>query len=922
MHQKTPSQLLKLLKTNLDGLPQSEIKLRQKQYGKNQITAKRRKPLIIQFLEEFKDLMVIILIIAAILAAIAGEKVDASVILFIVAVNALIGFVQKFKAEKALEALKNMIQPHAKVIRDGRKKIVDARELVPGDILILEEGDQVSADARLIEEIDLEANESTLTGESRPVKKTVDSMDKKNINLDERQNMLFMGTTITKGHGKAIIVNTGMNTMFGQIAHLTTSTKKDKSPLEKELLRTGVFVGKITLVISTILFLTGYFLQGEKFVDTLLFATSVAVAAVPEGLPATITIALALGVQRLAKKNAIVKQLSSVETLGSTTVICTDKTGTLTKNEMTVREIFIPNYNIQVHGVGYNPTGALHITGTNVKISLADAPDDTEDDFEDFNLKSLATNNLELHRNLELLSGAATLCNNSSLVEEKEKWKIIGDPTEGALLTASEKMGFEITKLNQRWKRKLEIPFNSERKMMSVICEAKLTKEAHVFTKGATTEVLKNCTHVLINGHVEELTAKLKKQVNDNNDRMAKKALRVLAFAYREMPKEKTYRRQGTETKMVFIGLMGMIDPPRPEVAKAVALTHQAGIKTYVITGDYGVTAEAIARQVGIVTGKNLRIVQGVELQTLSEPRLSKIIRDNDEIIFSRVSPEHKLKIVSVLKKHGEIVAMTGDGVNDAPALKRADIGVAMGISGTDVSKEASNMVLVDDSYGTIVTAIEEGRKIYQNLRKFVFYIFSCNIGELVTVFAAIILQMPPPLTAVLILCVDLGTDVLPALALGVDNADPDTMSNPPRNPKEKILKRDFVTHFVYLGLFIGAIVTTYFYVALHEKEVSYLEASTSAFVLLVFIQMWNAINARSAQHSIFKLGIFSNKYLLGAIAISVFTVFGMVEIPFIQNLIGTTHLSPLSWLSIIAVSSSVFIIEETRKLIFKLKKA
>ncbi len=922
MHRKTQTELLKLFKTSLNGLKATEIRSRQKEYGRNQLKVKKRKPLVIQFLEEFKDLMVIILILAATLAWIAGETIDASVILFIVGLNAIIGFVQKFKAEKALEALKNMIQPHAKVIRDGREKIIDARDLVPGDILIIEEGDQISADARLIEEIDLEANESTLTGESTPVKKTTEAIDKKHINLDEHQNIVFMGTTVTKGHGRAIVIRTGMETMFGQIAHLTTATKKDISPLEKELLRIGVFVGKITLVISIVLFLTGYFIQGEKLIDTILFATSVAVAAVPEGLPATITIALALGVQRLAKKNAIVKQLSSVETLGSTTVICTDKTGTLTKNEMTVKEIFIPQYNIRVHGVGYNPKGALHITGTNVKISLATTPDNEEDDFDDHNLESLANNNIELHNALELLGTASALCNNASLVEDKGKWKIIGDPTEGALLTASEKMGFETAKLTQKWKRKLEVPFNSERKMMSVISEKKLNKTAHVFTKGATTEVLKDCTHILIHGQKEELTPKLRKQIKDNNERMAKNALRVLAFAYKEVPKEKTYRRKEAEEELIFIGLMGMIDPPRPEVAEAVKLTHQAGIKTYVITGDYGVTAEAIARQVGIVTTKNPRIVRGAELQTLSEPRLSKIIKDNEEIVFSRVSPQHKLKIVAVLKKHGEIVAMTGDGVNDAPALKRADIGVAMGIAGTDVSKEASNMVLTDDSYGTIVTAIEEGRKIYQNLRKFIFYIFSCNIGELTTVFAAILLKMPAPLTAILILCVDLGTDVLPALALGIDKEDPDTMKTPPRNPKENILQKNFIIHFVYLGLFIGGLVTIYFYFVLNGDNSSYLKASTSAFALLVFVQMWNAINSRSMRHSIFNLGFFSNPYLLGAIAISILTVFAMVEIPFIQTLLGTTHLSGTEWLTIIVASSSVFVLEEIRKLIFKLKKA
>ena len=866
------------------GLKTSQIKDLQAKYGLNIIKPKGKKPLIIQLFEEFKDVMIGILIVAAILAYIGGEKVDGTVILGIVILNALIGFFQKYKAEKAVEALKKMIEPHAKVIRDGTEKIIEAKDLVPGDLIILEEGDQVGADAKVIEEIELEINESTLTGESQPVKKDIEPKDKKHLNLDEQTNTVFMGTIITKGRGKAIVLRTGMDTMLGKIAHLTASTKKDKSPLEKELARIGIFAGKITIALSLILFATGYFIQGQKFVETLLFATSVAVAAVPEGLPATITFALALGVKSLAKKNAIMKQLSSVETLGSTTVICTDKTGTLTKNEMTVKEIFVFGYSIKVDGVGYEPKGSLSST----KVDL------------------------------EKLCLGAILCNNSRLIQENDLWKIIGDPTEGALITVAAKAGFDFNKISNQWKREYEFPFSSERKMMTVIAKNKYEKNALALSKGAPNIILEKCTHILKNGKVEDLTREDVREIENNNDKMCEEAKRVLAFAYRETTKEKKYEEKNIEEEMVFVGLMGMIDPPRPEVANAVKMTQKAGIKTYIITGDYGATASAIARQIGMIKSKKVRIITGAELDTLSEPRLSKIMKENPEIIFSRVSPEHKLKIISVLKKHGEVVAMTGDGVNDAPALKRADIGVAMGIAGTDVSREASNMVLADDSFGTIVTAVEEGRKIYDNLKKFILYVFSCNIGELITVFAAIILNIAPPLTAILILCVNLGTDVLPAIALGADKADPDIMEKSPRNPKEKILKRNFIAHFTYLGILIGGITTAYYFVLLrmyNGDTNAYLKASSSAFALLVLIQMWNALNARSAKYSVFKIGFLKNKNLLGAILISVLIVLALIEIPTLQNLVGTTHLSTTEWLIIFALSSTIFIIEEFRKL-------
>ena len=745
MHRKTRTQLFRLFKTTENGLSSSEAKTRLTKYGHNELIAKKKKPLWLSFLEEFTDLMVIILIVAAAIAGLAGEPTDAGVILFIVLLNAIIGFVQKFKAEKALEALQNMLSPHAKVLRNGKILEIKAKFLVPGDIILISEGDSVPADARLLEENELNVDESALTGESVPVHKQTEAIDKKTLHLDEHQNILFMGTSITHGTGHALIIRTGMETEFGKIANLTQTTVKDKSPLQKELHKIGIFVGKITLAISGLLLATGLLIQGKSFVETFLFATSVAVAAVPEGLPATITIALAIGVQRLAKKRAIVKKLSSVETLGSTTVICSDKTGTLTKNQMTVTAAYVNGTLLSITGTGYSPKGEWSSPSTNA---------------------------------IEQLCQTATLCNNAHHSKRKNRWGIIGDPTEGALLVATAKNKIKPENILKNFKRLQELPFDSERKMMTTIDRHLKSKKVTAHLKGAPDQVLKICTHILENGEIIKLTAVKKREILKQNDAMAKQALRVLGFASRELKLgHKQYNKTLIEKKMVFMGLMGMIDPPRPEVYDAVKKAHLAGIKIYVITGDYGATAHAIARKLNIVQTPNVKVITGEDLNKLTERNLLKLLKQkNYELIFARVSPEHKLKIVRALKKQGEIVAMTGDGVNDAPALKRADIGVAMGITGTDVSKEAADMILVDDSFGTIVTAIEEGRTIYQNLKKFVFYIFSCNIGELVTVFTAILLNIPAPLTAVLILAVDLGTDVLPAIALGVDPSEPGIM--------------------------------------------------------------------------------------------------------------------------------------------------
>jgi potassium/sodium efflux P-type ATPase len=930
MHTKTIDQIYKELNTTAEGLSSSGAASRLEKYGLNELKVKKRSPWWVYFLQEFTDLMVVILIIAALIAAFAGEWRDATVILFIVFINAIIGFIQKFKAEKAIEALKKMVAPTAIVIRDGKQRQIEARMLVPGDIIILNEGDKITADARVIEQNELETQEAALTGESANVPKHAETQEE--ISAGERSNFVYMGTDVAHGNGKAIVIATGMETKFGNIAKLTTTTKKDKSPLQKELFRIGIFVGKVTFVISAILILTGIFIQKQAFVHSFLFATSVAVAAVPEGLPATVTIALALGVQRLAKKNSIIRQLSSVETLGSTSHICTDKTGTLTRNEMTVKEAYFDNYSAQIGGAGYRPWGAILIKGKDKRTYMIGDLDSNETEFNKRyeQLEKLKRDETPLYNALEAMSAIGVLCNNAKL--DEEAYSMIGDPTEGSLLTFARKVGFKFDDFLNKLDKVYEHSFDSTRKRMSTIYKGKETGKHHLYMKGAPDSVLETCDRIMINGRIMNLDDQTREKILHENENMAKRALRVIGFAYRDIEAAKKYETKESEKNMIFVGLVGMIDPPRHDVKMAVEMAKKAGIKVYIITGDHGLTAEAIAKQVGLVNGKyGHEIITGKELGKLKDKELEKLFADkNKDIIFARTSPEDKLRIVSALKRLGHIVAVTGDGVNDAPALKRADIGIAMGITGTDVSKEASNMVLADDSFSTIINAVKEGRTIYENLKKFVFYIFSCNIGELITVFSAIILAVPAPLTAILILLVDIGTDVLPALALGVDPSEKGIMSKSPRDPKQKIMDRGFIGRFLYVGLFIGAIVVgTYFWSlfeqgwqwgeALSDTDAIHIKSSTFAFTILVLIQMVNAYNSRSDTRSVFQMGFFNNLFLLGAIMISLGTVYMFVEVPFFNEWIHTVPLAWYEWMVIIGGSFAILAVEEIRKAVVRL---
>jgi Ca2+-transporting ATPase len=862
------------------GLTSKEAESRLSKFGKNVLSTKKRVTVWHRLLEQFQELMMVVLIIAGIIALILGETIDAFLILFIVILNAIIGVLQEYKAEKAVEALKKMMTPRATVLRDGGEKVVNAEELVPGDILIIEEGTRMPADARILESAMLKVDEAVLTGESVPRTKNELVIDSKEVSLGDRNNMLFTGTNITSGRCKAIVVATGMSTEFGKIAGLTADIKEEKSPLQKELTRVGKFIAKVALIICVIVFALGL-LSGNELFPMFLFAVSLGVAAVPEGLPVTMTLSLALGVQRMARRRAIMRKLSSVETLGSTTVICTDKTGTLTKNEMTVKKIWVSNKRIHVEGEGYEPRGGF---------MLNSKPYLVEDD---------AT--------LIKILRAGVLCNNAVLQKEEDNWQMLGDPTEGAFVVSAKKAGLDQKEENEVYNRIFEFPFSSETKHMITV--HKHNDEVYAFLKGASGTVIDMCSSIEMNGKVAKFGENKKEELRTVCREMAEQALRVLAFGYKKLEgNEKTNYKNLKEAGFVFLGLQGMIDPPRPEVKEAVAKCRQAGIKIFVITGDHGLTARAIAKEVGLATDET-KIIKGTELDKMNDEELELALQE--EVIFARVTAEHKMRVVSALMKQGEIVAVTGDGVNDAPALKKANIGVAMGITGTDVSKEASEMVLTDDSFATIVNAIEEGRSIYSNITKFIRYMFSTNLGEIIAILLGM-LFIPQHfiVTAVQILWVNLGTDVLPALALGVEPAEQGVMDKPPRNPRERIINAKRFINWLVTGLIIGGGTFLIFLLNIGDP----VKARTMAFCVLVFYQLVNVFNCRHEDKSLFHIKPFSNKYLILAVIVSLALQIIVVQLAFLQGIFKTAALSLKEWGGVILLSLTILVYDEARK--------
>ncbi len=841
------------LATGETGLKQKEADARLKKYGLNQLKEKKKDPWWKLLLEQFNSPVIWVLLGAVAISIAIGEVVDAIVIAIILIINAVLGFFQEFKAEKAIEALKKMTSLKAVVLRDGKHMKIDATELVPGDVIILETGEKIPADARLIECTGLETQEATLTGESSPVRKIEEVIDGQHIVADQH-NMVFTGTIITRGHGKAIVIGTGMKTEIGKIAHMIQETKTEMTPLQKQLDKLGKWLGVATLVICGIVFGTGMIIHQGSWLELFFVAVALAVAAIPEGLPAVVTISLSLGVQRMIKKNALMRHLPSVETLGSTTVICSDKTGTLTHNQMTVRRLFVSGKDIIVRGRGYKPKGEIE-------------GDVSED--------------------MKLLLQIGALNNDAKL--DDKKWEVLGDPTEGCLLTSALKAGLDVKKMEHEYGRLDEIPFDSKRKRMCTV--HKIASKKYSYVKGAADIIVDLCTHVRKNGKIIKLTDSEKKKIILQNKKYATDTLRVLGFAYKELKgSDKKY-----EKGLVFVGLQAMMDPPREEVKGAIEKCKTAGIKVIMITGDLKETAVAIARDLGI-DGKSLT---GRELQQMSDLDLEHVVEDIS--VYARVNPEHKLKIVAALQKKGHVVAMTGDGVNDAPALKKADIGIAMGITGTDVAKEASEMILTDDNFNSIINAVEEGRGIYDNIRKFVNYLLSCNMGEVLTVFIGSLLCWPLPLLAVHLLWINLVTDGFPAVALGVDPVSKDVMKRPPRRLSAKIMSVGMSLNIFLIGALIAAAsLLGYALGSMYSIEL----ARTMAFTVLVVLEIVRIQMVRSS----YKVGMWSNKWLLGAVGLSVLLQLVVIYSP-LSIFFKTVPLDLTMWGYIGLISVGVYVI-------------
>ena len=907
-------ELYKELNVTSNGLSDEEAKKRLETYGLNLIKGKKKRSLVLRFLDNFIHILAIILWIAAVLCFIPGVDMPqlGYAIIVVILINAIFSFLQEFRAEKALEALRKILPSYARVLRSGEIQEILSSELVPGDIIILNEGDNVSADARLIESFDLRTNNSVLTGESDPQRKSTVAIVDREVDILRLTNAVYAGTSISSGTGKAIVYATGMNSEFGKIAGITQSVKEGLSPLQKEINKASGVLVYIAVGVGVLFFILSLFVIKLGFLASFVFAIGIIVAFVPEGLLPTVTLALAMGVQRMAKRNALIKKLSSVETLGSTTVICTDKTGTLTQNEMTVREIWVNGESYEVLGVGYSPTGEFSLKG-----------------------KVLSDSDKEITFNK--ISKAMSYCNNSRLLKDKNtsQWIIKGDPTEGCLLVASKKAGFDYESELTNEPRVFLLPFDSNRKMMTSIHET--ADGTFAFVKGAPKEMLSLCTKIDINGRIEELNQEKLQEILKFNDSYAKRALRVLAIASRDLTDfNKEYDVENVENDLIFLGLVAMIDPPRPEVEAAVKECFKAGIKIIMITGDYGLTADAIARKIGIVKGES-KIYLGSDLEKMTDEELGEAVKE-DNIIFARVSPEHKMKIAQVLKKNGHIVAMTGDGVNDAPALKEADIGIAMGISGTDVAREAADMILTDDNFASIVNAIEEGRAVFENLRKFIGYILTSNIPEAVPFIMMVVFRIPLPLTIMQIIAIDLGTDMLPALALAAESPEPGIMNKMPRPRKERLLTgKSLAKAYLFMGPIEAAVAMIAFFMVYRDNGITFAKlrqigtnpanyvndpvyqmATTVNHATITMSQIGNAFAWRSNYESVFKIGFFKNKLLFLGILGEVVLINALIYIPKLNTLFNHFPLTWNYWLIAIAFIPTVLIIEELRKLIIR----
>lgn len=912
IYKLTSEDACKTMDTRAEGLTASEVQDRQKQYGKNVISEKKGKPIILVFLSNFVSLMAVLLWVGGIIAFIANMPELAIAIWLVNIINGVFSFWQEHRASKATEALKKMLPTYARVIRDNHEQQIPAEDLVPGDIMLVEEGDKISADARVLTSSDLQVNQSTLTGESNPVRKTYDPVLKEGLSRSEIPNLIFTGTSVASGTAKAVVTSIGMQTVFGKIANLTQTMEDVQSPLQKELDILTKQVSIIAIGIGAAFFLAAAFFVKQPIAQAFIFALGMIVAFIPEGLLPTVTLSLAMAVQRMAKEHALVKRLSAVETLGCTSVICSDKTGTLTQNEMTVCNLWLPDQELEVTGLGYAPVGNI-IDGSR-EVSVAD------------------------HADLKTLLTAAALCSNARVVPpngESDRYTVLGDPTEACLGVVAQKAGIDIGEQATLTPRLRELPFDSRRKRMSTIHQLEQPVDGSrriAYIKGAPKEVLELCTGINKQGTREELTDEQRTQIMRANDSYASKGLRVLAVAYRLLNRESNlpaalsaYTPELIEQDMTFVGLVVMADPPRPEVADAVALCRKANIRIIMITGDYGLTAESIAKRIGIVQGEHPRIISGIELEKMSDEELKEALKG--EVIFARVAPEQKYKVVCSLQEMGHIVAVTGDGVNDSPALKKADIGVAMGISGTDVAKEAADMILTDDNFASIVKAIEEGRAVYSNIRKFLLYIFNSNMSEAVPSAAFLFSKggIPLPLTVMQILSIDLGTDMLPALGLGTELPEEGIMNRPPRSMKETLLnKRLVILAFFWYGLIESVIsMGAYFFVnmtngwpgvPLAGSGVVYREATTMALASIVFCQIGVVLCARTEKQSIFKVGLFSNKNVLKGIVFEIFLITAIMYVPFLQGIFQTAAIGWQEWVFLVLCPFPIVFLDEIRK--------
>ncbi|WP_144548948.1 calcium-translocating P-type ATPase, SERCA-type [Bacillus sp. X1(2014)] len=873
-HEMKIDQVEKALETDFSsGLSQEEVKKRVKLHGLNELDEGEKQSALLLFFSQFKDFMVLVLLAATLISGLLGEYIDAIAIIAIVIINGFLGFFQERRAERSLQALKELSAPQVSVLRDGQWIKIPSKEIVIGDVLKFTSGDRIGADVRVIESKSLEIEESALTGESVPVSKHIESLANPNPGIGDMENIAFMGTMITRGSGVGVVIATGMKTAMGQIADLLQNAETQDTPLQRRLEQLGKILITVALLLTVLVVVVGV-LRGHDIYEMFLAGVSLAVAAIPEGLPAIVTVALSLGVQKMIKKNAIVRKLPAVETLGCASVICSDKTGTMTQNKMTVTHLWSGGQTWTVDGVGYQPQGNFYRNERNIN------PKD--------------------EKALQQMLIFGMLCNHSDLVVRDDDYFLDGDPTEGALLVSAMKAGFDRPKLLDEFTIIKEFPFDSARKMMSVHVQDKQGRN-FIVTKGAPDVLLGISESVLWDERTQFLNKETQVKVQEAINGLASQALRTIAIAFKPIQANTVILSEHeAEKNLTLIGIQGMIDPPRPEVKKAVKECKEAGIKTVMITGDHVITAKAIASQLGIITNKS-RVIDGNALSQMSVEELEEVV--DDVSVFARVSPEHKLKIVKALQNRGHIVAMTGDGVNDAPAIKAADIGVAMGITGTDVAKEASALVLLDDNFATIKAAIVEGRNIYENIRKFVRYLLASNVGEILVMLFAMVLALPLPLIPIQILWVNLVTDGLPAMALGLDRPEENVMKRKPRSPDEGVFSRGLGWKVVSRGFLIGIVTLLSFMVVYHNDPTQLQYAQTVAFATLVMAQLIHVFDCRS-EKSVLSRNPFGNQYLVWAVISSLVLMLVVIYYQPLQPVFHTLPIAAKDWLLIVGLSS------------------